>query len=173
MVYWYRIPFLSEAVEASLGYFFKKLVDETQISKPLEPTMNHNSMKWLILLPIRAELLFTLQYEIPCNIFANLAQCNPVKISLGYLSQIFPVCLGLVLLRKSRLEKKKRKTNFLWSFLSKPKKILSVNHWRYFHVYLREYLFVYDWGSPSSSVALKDNTGPSEPWGFFFSLKVV
>ena len=116
--------------------------------------MTHNSMKWLILLPIRAELLFTLQYEIPCNIFANLAQCNPVKISLSYLSQIFPVCLGLVLLRKSRLEKKKRKTNFLWSFLSKPKKILSVNHWRYFHVYLREYLFVYDWGSPSRSVAL-------------------
>ena len=108
----------------------------------------------MILLPLRAELLFTLQYEIPCNIFANLAQCNPVKISLGYLSQIFPVCLGLVLLRKSRLEKKKRKTNFLWSFLSKPKKILSVNHWRYFHVYLREYLFVYDWGSPSRSVAL-------------------
>ena len=43
------------------------MVDETQISKPLEPTMNHNLMKWLILLPIRAELLFTLQYEIPCT----------------------------------------------------------------------------------------------------------
>ena len=46
---------------------FWKLVDETQISKPPEPTMNHNLMKWLILLPIRAELLFTLQYEIPCR----------------------------------------------------------------------------------------------------------
>ena len=61
----------------------------------------------------------------------------------------------LVLLRKSRLEKKKRKTNFLWSFLSKPKKILSVNHWRYFHVYLREYLFVYDWGSPKGQIISK------------------
>ena len=29
--------------------------------------MNHNSIKWLILLPLRAELLFTLQYEIPCT----------------------------------------------------------------------------------------------------------
>ena len=29
--------------------------------------MNHNSMKLLILLHIRAELLFTLQYEIPCT----------------------------------------------------------------------------------------------------------
>ena len=46
---------------------FWKLVDETQISKPPEPTMNHNSIKWLILLPLRAELLFTLQYEIPCK----------------------------------------------------------------------------------------------------------
>ena len=42
------------------------MVHETQISKPPEPTMNHNSKKLLILLPIRAELLFTLQYEIPC-----------------------------------------------------------------------------------------------------------
>ena len=47
--------------------FFLKLVDETQISKPLEPTMNPISIKSLILLPLRAELLFTLQYEIPCT----------------------------------------------------------------------------------------------------------
>ena len=42
---------------------FWNLVDETQISKSPEPTMNHNLIKWLILLPL---LLFTLQYEIPC-----------------------------------------------------------------------------------------------------------
>ena len=42
------------------------MVDETQISKPPKPTINHNSIKWLILLPLRAELHFTLQYEIPC-----------------------------------------------------------------------------------------------------------
>ena len=47
---------------------FWKLVDETQISKPPEPTMNHKSIKWLMLLPLRAELLFTLQYEIPCSL---------------------------------------------------------------------------------------------------------
>ena len=33
--------FPSEAVEASQCYFFEKLVDETQISKPLEATGNH------------------------------------------------------------------------------------------------------------------------------------
>ena len=43
------------------------MVDETQISKPPEPTMIHNSIKLWILLPLRAELLFTLQYEIPCT----------------------------------------------------------------------------------------------------------
>ena len=46
---------------------FWKLVDETQISKPPKPTMNHKPIKWLILPPFRAELLFTLQNEIPCT----------------------------------------------------------------------------------------------------------
>jgi hypothetical protein len=50
---------------------FLKLVDETQISKPLEPTRHHNSIKLWILLPLRADLLVTLQYEIPC-IFVSL-----------------------------------------------------------------------------------------------------
>ena len=44
-----------------------KLVDETQISTPPEPTRHHNSIKLWILLPLRADLLFTLQCEIPCN----------------------------------------------------------------------------------------------------------
>ena len=56
---------------------FWKLADETQISKPPEPTMNHNSIKWLVLLPLRAELLFTLQYEIPCTL------CNIFYIFSG------------------------------------------------------------------------------------------
>ena len=46
---------------------FWKLVDETQISKPPEPTRHHNSIKLLIPLSLRAELLFTLHYEIPCR----------------------------------------------------------------------------------------------------------
>ena len=45
---------------------FWKLVDKTQISKPLEPTRHHNSIKLLILLPLRAYLVCTLQYETPC-----------------------------------------------------------------------------------------------------------
>jgi hypothetical protein len=47
--------------------FFWKLVDETQISKPPEATGQHGSLKLLILLPLRADLLCTLHYEIPCN----------------------------------------------------------------------------------------------------------
>jgi hypothetical protein len=39
---------------------FSKLVDETQISEPPKLTKHHNSMKLLILLSLRAELLFTL-----------------------------------------------------------------------------------------------------------------
>ena len=45
---------------------FWKLVDETQISKPPEPTRHHNSIKLWILLPLRADLLYILQYETPC-----------------------------------------------------------------------------------------------------------
>ena len=47
--------------------FFSELVDETQISKPPEPTRHHNSIKLWILLTLRADLLVTLQYEIPCT----------------------------------------------------------------------------------------------------------
>ena len=36
-----------EAVEASLCYFFEKLVDETQISKPPEATRHYSSIKSL------------------------------------------------------------------------------------------------------------------------------
>ena len=43
------------------------LLDETQISKPPEPTMHHNSIKLWILLPLRADLLVTLPNEIPCT----------------------------------------------------------------------------------------------------------
>ena len=46
--------------------FFWKLVDETQISKPPEATRNHNSIKLLILLPLRADLLYIHHYETPC-----------------------------------------------------------------------------------------------------------
>ena len=48
---------------------FLKLVHETQILKPPEPTMHHGSSKLLILLPFRADLLCTLQYETPCTLW--------------------------------------------------------------------------------------------------------
>ena len=47
-------PFLSEAVEASIFYFFLKLVDETQMSKPPEAAIHHISRKVSTLLPLRA-----------------------------------------------------------------------------------------------------------------------
>ena len=34
--------------------FFSKLVDETQMSKPLKATRHHNSRKFLTFLPLRA-----------------------------------------------------------------------------------------------------------------------
>ena len=45
---------------------FWKLVDETQMVKPLEPTIHHNSKKYLILLPLRAIYFRSLHYETPC-----------------------------------------------------------------------------------------------------------
>ena len=45
---------------------FRKLVHESQISKPLKATRHHNSTKLLVFLPLRANLLCTLHYETPC-----------------------------------------------------------------------------------------------------------
>ena len=47
--------------------FFWKVVDETQISKPLEGTRHHNLIKLLIFLPLRANFLYILRYETPCR----------------------------------------------------------------------------------------------------------
>ena len=47
--------------------FFWKLVDETQIFLTPEATRHHNSIKSLILLPLRANLLYVLHYETPCS----------------------------------------------------------------------------------------------------------
>ena len=63
----YIVLILSEAVEASWCLFFLKLVNDTQISNPPEATRHHNSIKLLILLPLRADLLYILHYETPCK----------------------------------------------------------------------------------------------------------
>ena len=46
--------------------FFWKLFDETQISTPPEATRNHTSIKLLIPLPLRADLLMSVHSETPC-----------------------------------------------------------------------------------------------------------
>ena len=49
---------------------FWKLTNETQMHKPPEATRHHNSLKSLILLPLRADLLCILHYETP--VFKNV-----------------------------------------------------------------------------------------------------
>ena len=46
--------------------FLEKLVDETKKILPPEATRHHNSIKLLILLSLRADLLYILHYETPC-----------------------------------------------------------------------------------------------------------
>ena len=70
---------------------FLKLVDATQILKPPEPTTHHSSIKLLILLPLRADLLCTLQYETPCKL-SNSALRNSVAITA--LAQVLAILLS-------------------------------------------------------------------------------
>ena len=51
--------------------FFFKLADETQIPRPPEATRNHNSIKLLIFLSLRADLLISVHSETPCMFFSN------------------------------------------------------------------------------------------------------
>ena len=69
----------------------KKLVDATQILKPPQPTTHHSSIKLLILLPLRADLLCTLQYETPCKL-SNSALRNSVAITA--LAQVLAILLS-------------------------------------------------------------------------------
>ena len=52
--------------------FLRQLFDETQISKPPEATRNHNLIKLLIPLPLRADLLISFHSETPCMMFTAL-----------------------------------------------------------------------------------------------------
>ena len=83
---------------SQLMLLFWKLIDETQMSKPLEATRHHNSTKLLILLPLRADLLCILHYETPCKtIFLYLYwfqifkdQCKSVpSISVAVLARTY------------------------------------------------------------------------------------
>ena len=55
-----KIPFCRRLLRP-VDITFWKLVDETQMSKPPEPTRHHNSTKSWILLSLRADLLCILQ----------------------------------------------------------------------------------------------------------------
>ena len=60
------------------------MVDETQISTPPEPTRYHNLIKLWILLPFRADLFPTLQYEIPCSSRETCSGLAPFPSSIGF-----------------------------------------------------------------------------------------
>ena len=60
--------------------FFWKLFDETQISTPPEATRNHTSIKLLIPLPLRADLLMSVHSETPCT----SSNCNMVGNSFFF-----------------------------------------------------------------------------------------
>ena len=49
--------------------FFWNMVGETQIPKPPEATRNHNSIKLLIFLSLRADLLLSVHSDTPCSTF--------------------------------------------------------------------------------------------------------
>ena len=50
---------------------FWKLVDETQMSKPPEPTRNPSLRKFLILVPLRGSYFRSYHYETPCSFLDN------------------------------------------------------------------------------------------------------
>ena len=67
-----NFPLISDTLSirgcwGQLMSLFWKLVDETQMAKPPEPTSHHNSRKDLILLPLRAIYFRSFYYETPCN----------------------------------------------------------------------------------------------------------
>ena len=70
--HWYLIPFSIGGCWGQHMLLFWKLVDETQMYKTPEPTRHHNSIKLLILLPLRANLLCILHYETPCMFLTNM-----------------------------------------------------------------------------------------------------
>ena len=56
--------------------FFWKLFDETQISTPPEATRNHTSIKLLIPLPLRADLLISVYSETPFTLKRVQRNCR-------------------------------------------------------------------------------------------------
>ena len=100
-------------------YLFWKMVDETQIPKPLEATRNHNSIKLLIFLPLRADLLISVYSDTPCikrvkkgkNNTKTLVQRNRYKrLSINYVVTKSPPPLSSVLLSRIYL------VNDLWGY---------------------------------------------------------
>ena len=55
---------------------FGKLVDETQMVKPTEPAIHHNSKKYLILQPLRAIYFRSLYYETPYKTSKGHSEIN-------------------------------------------------------------------------------------------------
>ena len=90
---------------------FWKLVDETQISKHLEPTRHHNSIKLWSLLSLRADLLYILQYETPCSNkkITHLCQWGSLRLLFVFINPMTYIIGSAKGGIKGILQKKKRR----------------------------------------------------------------
>ena len=60
---------------------FNDMDDETQMVKHLEPTIHHNSKKYLILLPLRVIYFRSFHYETPCKYVALYRELQlPIRV---------------------------------------------------------------------------------------------
>ena len=86
--FWILAFFLSEAVEASLCYFFDNWLMETQISQPQEYTDAFKQNLTCIFLSVRAILKETFQCETPCNTCPNQilkSSDGPVNVCMHHI----------------------------------------------------------------------------------------
>ena len=79
---------------------FWKLVDETQMSKPPEATGHHNSIKLLVLLPLKADLLKSIHSEIGLRHPLELI----IKEYLSYLQYFIRTLFRLLSLWRNKNE---------------------------------------------------------------------
>ena len=113
---------------------FWTLIEETQKSTPLEPTRHHNLIKLWILLPLRADLFVTLQYEIPCSRFPSLSANKFASNHKNYL--IAPFVTHNLIWIKICLSKGDQISKAVFS----NHRIFRIYQWKILGLYIMKYL---------------------------------
>mgnify|MGYP007015787208 CR=1 FL=1 len=110
---------------------FWKLVDETQMVKPPEPTIYHDSKKYLILLPLRAIYFRSFHYETPCrmNLWGHRFSQNTASCELWKHSN--PTPGGRPMFFKAKLPKKSKNGFKTSSCRRYPVMFFSKNYFRH------------------------------------------